>query len=343
MIIWISLVAITGLIEICKANAIEDNYQRASTAGKKNTSAANPIEIHSGFFVFEGRYVPPPYAVKLQHGSVYVNEIKVPQRRQGPFTRRSVNMYQPNRGPQKRGGAQIEQHLRLDGLLICKQSGPTIFISPDQAIPVLEILSGNESGDAKVQQLLNTDTRWISSNRWASLIKTFDGTAELSDRLLAIRQHQVELGEDDTEYEMHWFINSALTFSGFILAVWALGTLISCRPPALSSSRAAILSKASCRRVVWLVVLIAVLNIYDLLCTLIASSMGSIWELNPFASPIIHQNSEVVIFKLGLTIGAVILLLVTRRHRLSQVGSWWVGVLYTVLILRWSTFNTMFL
>jgi len=338
------LVAILGWIEIRRANAIEDNHPGASTSGKKSASIAKSIQIHSGFFIFEGHYVPPPYTVKTEHGFVSINGLRVQLRRPRLFSRRPVNMYQLQRGPQKRGAGQIEEHLRLDGLLLCKQNGATIFVSPDQAVSVLEILLDNESGEAKLQRLLNTNTRGIPSNRWASLIKTFDGTVVLSDRLQATKQHQAELVEDDTDYyELHWFLNSALTLSGFILAVWALGTLISCRPPILSSPKAKVLSKDSCRRVIWLVVLIAVLNIYDLLCTLIAGSVGSIWELNPFASPIIHQNSEIVLFKLGITVGAVILLLVARRHRLAQVGSWWAAVLYTVLILRWSTFNTMFL
>ena len=37
------------------------------------------------------------------------------------------------------------------------------------------------------------------------------------------------------------------------------------------------------------------------------------------------------------------LLLVARRNKLAQMGSWWAGVLYTVLILRWTMFNSMFL
>jgi hypothetical protein len=344
VILWISLIAIPGWIQICRAKAVEDNFLNAPAPEQKSTSAAKPFEIHCGFFLFNGRYIPPPYVVQSQNGSVYINGLRVPQKRPGPFFRRSAKTYQPNRGLQKRGAAQIEEHLRLDGLLICKRGGPTIFVSPDQAVSVLEILSGNESAETRQQQLLDTNIRKIPPNRWASLIKTFNGTAELSDRLSAIKQHRAELLDDDSDYyELHWFLNSALTLSGFILAVWALGTLISCRPPMLSNSRATVLSGDSCRRVIWLVVLIAVLNVYDLLCTLIAGSVGSIWELNPFASPIIHQNSGIVIFKLGTTVCAVILLLVTRRHRLAQIGSWWAAVLYTVLILRWSTFNTMFL
>jgi len=343
VIYWILLIAIPGWIEICQANANEYNSLSESSAEEKSASTAKPIEIHSGFFIFENQYVPPPYAVQSDGGSVYINGLRVPQRRSSPFSRRPANMSKPNRGPLKQGAAQIEQHLCEHGLLICMQSGPTVFLSAYQAVPILEILLGDEPGEAKVQKLLQTDTRRISSDRWASLIETFTGTAELSDRVQALKQHQADLSKEDTDYQSHWLFNSVLTFSGFILAVWALGTLISCRPPVLTSSRDTVLSKSSCRQVIWLVVLIAVLNVYDLACTLIASSMGGLWELNPFASPIIHQHSGVVIFKLGLTVGAAILLMVTRRHRLAQIGSWWAGVLYTVLILRWTTFNTMFL
>jgi hypothetical protein len=104
-----------------------------------------------------------------------------------------------------------------------------------------------------------------------------------------------------------------------------------------------VLSKKACRQVIWLVVLIAVLNLYDLTCTLFAHNAGGLWELNPFVSPIMHQNSAIVVFKLSLTVGAAILLLTARRNKLAQIGSWWAGVLYTVLILRWTMFNSMFL
>jgi hypothetical protein len=335
MIYLILFAAIPGLIETCQANANDGNFFSESTA--------KSIEINSGFIIFENQYVPPPYTVKSEGRSVYINGLRVPQRRSGPFSRRPANMSKPNREPMKQGAVQIEQHLCEHGLLICTQRGPTVFLSAYQATAVLDILLGDEPGETKVQKLLQTDTRRISSDRWASLIETFAGTAELSDRVQALKQHQADLSEEDTDDQSLWFFNSLLTFSGFILAVWALGTLISCRPPVLASSRATVLSESSCRQVIWLVVLVAVLNLYDLACTLIASSMGGLWELNPFASPIIHQHSGVIIFKLGLTLGAAILLMVNRRHRLAQIGSWWAGVLYTVLILRWTTFNTMFL
>jgi hypothetical protein len=70
---------------------------------------------------------------------------------------------------------------------------------------------------------------------------------------------------------------------------------------------------------------------------------GELWGLNPFASRLIQDAPMVAMFKLALTAGAAILFLVTRHHRLTQIGSWWTGVVYTVLILRWTMFNSIFL
>ena len=245
--------------------------------------------------------------------------------------------------PRKQAATWIEQDLRRDAMLICTQSGSTAFVQVHQAISILDVLLGDKSQDAKVQTLLQVGPSWIASDQWALLVETFDGTAELSDRVLALKQRLTELSENDADDERHWVFLSGITVTGFILAVWALGTLLSCRPPVTQGWRDKDPSRASCRQVIWLVVLIVVLNIYDLTCTLFAHGVGGLWELNPFASCLMEFTPMIVMFKLALTIGATILFLVTRYKRLTQIGSWWVGVLYTVLILRWTTFNTIFL
>jgi hypothetical protein len=136
---------------------------------------------------------------------------------------------------------------------------------------------------------------------------------------------------------------SGITITGFILTVWALGTLLGCRPPAINGGQEIGSSKGSSRQVIWLIVLIVVLNIYDLTCTLFAHGVGGLWELNPFAGSVIENAPMVVTFKISLTIGAAILLLLGRRLKLAQIGVWWISVLYTVLIIRWSIFNSIFL
>ncbi|MBN1507959.1 MAG: hypothetical protein JW955_13995 [Sedimentisphaerales bacterium] len=79
-----------------------------------------------------------------------------------------------------------------------------------------------------------------------------------------------------------------------------------------------------------------VLSVFDLVCTLFHRDLGSLWELNPLAVPLLTHGPSVVVFKLSLTVGAAIVFLVARSCRLAQVGCWWVVVAYTILILRWN-------
>jgi hypothetical protein len=71
--------------------------------------------------------------------------------------------------------------------------------------------------------------------------------------------------------------------------------------------------------------------------------VGGLWELNPLAGPLLEHVPMIVTYKVSLIIGAAILLVVGRHLKLAQIGAWWIGVLYTVLIIRWTVFNSIFL
>ncbi len=130
---------------------------------------------------------------------------------------------------------------------------------------------------------------------------------------------------------------SAMTFAGFVLNVWALGTLIRCRPPLGCGGSAHYPSGLWERHVIRLVQVMVVLSVFDLVCTLFHHDLGNFWELNPLVVPLFTHAPTVVVFKLSLTIGAAIVFLVARSCRLAQVGCWWVVVAYTILILRWNS------
>jgi hypothetical protein len=184
----------------------------------------------------------------------------------------------------------------------------------------------------------------FSSIQWASLVDGFEVSPELLDRVAILREtlaQQQELGE-----QMPWYLGGSfpiMPILGFVLAVLALGTLLSCRPPAAFSRVRPRHLKMYCRQVCVLVGLIVVLNLYDLACTLYARGIGGFWEMNPFAGYILDVPAMVICFKLGLTVGPAILLILARHRKLAQMASWWGGVLYTVLILRWVTYNAMFM
>ena len=133
-------------------------------------------------------------------------------------------------------------------------------------------------------------------------------------------------------------IFSAITFTGFVLNVWALGTLIRCRPPLGCDGSVHYPSGLWERYVIRLVQVMVVLSVFDLVCTLFHHDLGIFREINPLAVPLFTHTPTLVVFKLSLTVGAAIIFLVARSCRLAQVGCWWVVVAYTTLILRWNSY-----
>ncbi|MHC4559236.1 MAG: DUF5658 family protein [Planctomycetota bacterium] len=327
-----------------QADATEEKVSYISGREETTTIAVKSIEIDSGFVIFEGRYIPPPYIILSEQGKTFINGIEVPQTRRPPFQRRGFSIRHKMQMHSSQDGKRIEQHLRKDAMLIFKQKGPMVFVPTNQAICILDILLSDETQNTKVQRLLQASTPWITSVEWATLVEKFNAPVELYDRVEVLKQHLLELDENDTDAS--WYPRafvSSITITGFILAVLALGILLGCRTPMIKGWRDINRSNHSCRQVINLVILIVILNIYDLICTLFAQGVGGLWELNPFACQMVERAPMIVTFKLALTIGAALMFLLTRYHRLAQIGSYWFGVLYTVLILRWITFNSLIL
>ncbi|MCP4258145.1 MAG: hypothetical protein GY774_11710 [Planctomycetes bacterium] len=343
IIFWFIAVAVLLMAENPRADAQGRKVLSASRARRPRVSNIKPVEIHSGFVIVKGHYIMPPYLIESKRGRIYINGFELPQMNQTPFFRRNIGMRYFNQTSLNQAVNQIEQNLRRDAMLIYTHSNSTVYTPAQQAIPILDVLLSNEKQDTKVQMLMQIGPSWIDSGQWALLVETFEAPAELSERVLALKQNRAELSEIEDDDELSMSFLSGITIIGFILAVWAFGTLLNCRPPVINSGQAINPSKTPCRQVIWLVILIIVLNIYDLVCTLFAQGVGGLWELNPFAGPLVENVPMIVIFKLSLTIGAAILLVVGRRLKVAQIGVWWAGVLYTVLIIRWTVFNSIFL
>jgi len=312
-----------------------------AAAEQSGPQPAEVIEIDSGFVIFEGRYLPPPYMLRTEDGKTYISGCEVSSPRRGPLRRRGFGMHRINRRPLVQDVEQIEQHLRQDGMLLCTPSVPPIFVQVEQAIAVFDVLLADKPRDAKLQSLLQVVPQSSTREDWALLIDTFDPPEGLGGRLQVLESVRAETDLSNARCERYWTFLYVLKMTGFALAVWALGTLLSCRPPLRRGWRGTNPSRVCSRQVVWLVVLIVVLNVYDLVCTLFANSAGGLWELNPFARELVDNMAMIVMFKMALTVGAAMLLLVMRHHRLAQIGSWWASVLYTVLMVRWATFNSV--
>jgi hypothetical protein len=196
---------------------------------------------------------------------------------------------------------------------------------------ILEILLSEEAKEAKVQNLAAIKGLSISAREWDVLAEGFEGPTELTDRV-AYQHTEFEamapIGAADLPMSRR--IIQMLTLAGFALAAWALGTLLRCRPPLGRDDASSVAPGLWDRQVVRLVLVIVALSVHDLVCTLCAHDLGSFRELNPLAAPLLSHGPTVVAFKLCLTMGAAIVFLVARSRRLVQIGSWWMGVVYTV-------------
>lgn len=89
------------------------------------------------------------------------------------------------------------------------------------------------------------------------------------------------------------------------------------------------------RRVVLLVILLWMLNLFDLIFTLLAVRLGSFVELNPLARPLLHTPLGLSAFKLAMLTFTSFIFLVCRRRVLTEVGCWVLSVVYTCLGVFW--------
>ena len=234
---------------------------------------------------------------------------------------------------------RMEHHLRNEGLLIIPERGETLLIPVGRAVAILDVLMSDESIDVKIQTLREAEPSILTADQWAPLVERFEGTEALRGRVAEIRENLAAI-EAEFADEASWdcrFPYAGGTIIGFALAVWALGTLLGARGPTRLDGSDLVQSPVSSRQVVRLVVLILVLGLYDLVCTLSAQHLGGLWELNPFARSVIGHSALITVLKVAMTVGAGAVLVLRRHCRLAQTATWWVGVVYTVLILRWAT------
>jgi len=307
-------------------------------------SPPNPVQsepVSGGFFVVEGQYVPPPYTVAWHDGAVHVNGHRLPE------------LTQPGSGPAwaqawrkspARTVAKIEQRLHDDELLIVLDPQIAGFANAYEATEIFEILLGDDAPEVKIKALSAIPLPWIHSADWARLVEAFEPTAELPDRVADLKEQQQTPAVFRPEARAtSATLASGMTIFSIVLTVLALGTLLTYRPAPNRGWRGLNPTRNACRLVVRCAILLVVLNLFDLACTLLAVQSGGFWELNPLAHRMMGNVAVMAACKIGLVGVGAAMLVVLRRYRLTQLASWWVCVFYTVLMLRWATYNSMFL
>ncbi|MCP4454039.1 MAG: hypothetical protein GY809_21475 [Planctomycetes bacterium] len=298
--------------------------------------------IYEGYVIYEGQYLAPPYEFVWLEGLLTLNDLPIQLPRPGQFSRRSGE--QSGRGqrfrmPPNRARAWLTRRLTQNSVLFCWADRPAVFLSYDKGMEVLQVLMSDVSLKDKLSLMGQDNLSGVKPDQRKALVQHFEVSDALLSRLNPVTQRADTASESD-EAEA-WYSGqfiSAMTLSGFFLAVLALGTLVRTRPSTTLQP-----DPGAPAETIKLIGLVVALNVYDLICTVYAHSIGGLWELNPFAGSMMDETVMVIVFKLGLTVGAALLFYVARHVRIAQLGIYWIGVLYTVLILRWITYNAMFI
>jgi hypothetical protein len=266
---------------------------RLGTAQPMN-SQASQSPIYEGYVVYEGQYLELPYEFVWDNGLLTLNELPMQLPRPGQFSRRNgegSGRGQRFRMPPNRATAWLKRRLTQNSVLFCWADRPAVFFNHDNGMEVLQVLMSDTTLEDKVSALGQDAAYNMKPDQRRALVQHFVVSDALLTRLNPESQSsEVPVELDEEQWYSDQFV-SAMTLSGFALAVLALGTLLKTHRPTTPEPDPGAPAAA-----VKLILLIVVLNIYDLICTLYAHGIGGLWELIPFAGSMMDQTAMVVIF-----------------------------------------------
>jgi len=88
-------------------------------------------------------------------------------------------------------------------------------------------------------------------------------------------------------------------------------------------------------RVIALVLVLVVLNLFDLAFTLLAHDIGGFEERNPIARLLLDHRVGLIAFKLAAVASASIIFIAFRRHWLAEAACWGFCLFYIGLSVIW--------
>jgi len=332
---------------------------------KPAESITNGLPIDSGFVIIKGEYLPPPYVVGFRGEEVFLNgrslDIRRLQiRRWGPGGFRSGGGGPEGAGmdslpPETATGqprpaypsfdyaAHVEERLEGNGLLIVFDDETAAFVHGGCETPVLEILLSDKPANEKVQSLRKAHAGRIHSARWGELVGAFRPSEELAARVKDLtKERTVRHTQAARPPSLSKFIKYGITVMGIVLGVVALGTLLNYRPQGRAAWREIDAAVDSTFMVVRNVVLVAILGLFDLLCTILAQGSIGFEEINPLGGGLLNSPALLATFKIASLLFGCAILLALKRYRGAQVASWWLCLVCTVLTFRWVTYGTFF-
>jgi hypothetical protein len=310
--------------------------------------------IQTGYLFVEGKYIAPPYTLGVTEGQLVINgEVAALPSNEFPRSSEDQEGRWGWRGRMPRQGQgrflvrRVRINLEQENIVVLFANQPPVILDlPEAKYQFFRTVLGAPSP----RETSAGEMDWLPAEadraQWRSWLEAYTPPSNLRARAEPeIRAVEEEKAASEAKAAADRRLDTwhyPLTVAGMVLVVVALGHLLTARPgkgnAAANSEEASEARKAVVRSLV----LILVLSGLDLVWTILVSSAGVMRELNPLGQRFIEDPAQLIGFKALLTLAAIGLLFGLRRFHAAQVGAWWACLICTLLIVRWLTFNSLF-
>ncbi|HIE97531.1 MAG: DUF5658 family protein [Fuerstiella sp.] len=323
----------------------QNGYAERGERGRNSDGPSEQV-VANGYVFVDGIFVAAPYELRQQDSQVLINnrafELSSFVDAENEGRRRNGN---PDNGG-RRAFRTVIECLEGGGAIVLFSGTPVEMFYGNSSYDLLNVLIKDDARTA----FLAGEQEWLPARvehqSWIAWISEFDCPPELQDRATEMLQ---KIERTMTENEAHISAIRTLEASGYpltvvgmLLVVLSVGHLLSFHPTPDGEGKPEP-SPQTLKAVRKSLMLVAALSALDLIWTILVSQTGSMRELNPLGSALIKDPQSLIILKVVATSVAVGILLTLQRHRIAQQGSWWGCLICTLLMVRWLTFNSMFI
>jgi len=342
-----------------------------SMAGQGQFQKRMPIErsepIDKGIVIIDGQYIPAPYIVQRRGDRVTINgnlltlkSSSQQSQKWQPAQRPLGRPGQGRMGPGRKARPQwsrtpnmasyVEVQLEHDVLIIQTTGQDAIFIGIQSLGNVTSVLFADKSLEEKSRSLEELGLACIETSQWRAALKHFEPTEPLRMRIAEIVEREEALQAELAAYVLQTsdasILNSNAVRYGAIVVAMLLGavtlnSLLTNRPHRRRKWRSVDQRRAP--MVVRNSILLALLGLFDLVCTAIAHKAGGFVELNPLGGSLLNNLVFLSIFKIAIFLAACVTLVSLRRYHGAQLASWWLCLVCTIVAFRWLTYNSLFI
>lgn len=323
-------------------------------------SANHPMvqkkSIELGYLFVDGDHVEFPYEVESGLGEMRVNGIDVTKcfpigessetEGFGWARHRDGESRGPRSGGSRFAFRQAADTLTEDGVVILKTGEAPIYIVADAADSFLNLLIDDEARQSASAANLSWLPQTADRGKIAQWLESYQTPAALRERIekqFADRKaaRDSNLSQRDAVRRLDQW-GYPLSVLGMVLVVAAIGHLLSRRPEPEATGDKINLTPDAIRQTNFSLMLVAAMSGMDLVWTILISQAGAMKELNPLGSRLLSNPGQLILFKMAMTALALCLIFGLRRYRRAQLASWWGCLLFTILTVRWLTFNSLF-